>query len=473
MNESKIQPETKFEGFGRRQKWSFGMASFAQFFINSAFNTWVLSFYFAAVGLDIGYIMLAFVLWTIWNAINDPLIGYLSDRTNTRWGRRRPYLMIGLIPVLIIELILWLPPVGNQLLGFVYLLIMLISYDTFYTMLALPTDSLFPELYTSVDERAEVNTIRQILSTIGLILAFLVPGILIGDLNQMSGYFINGIVTTIIVGITMLVFIKWGAIERVEFKQDHKQAFSFFEGLKYALRNKGFVLYTLMFFLYEYVLLVLATTVPLYSLHVLGQTSTFLTAIMLGLLFIVGIITVIVWRKLDVKFGSKKAYGISIVAYIVTSIPLLFISANDQGADLAFLLALIIVSFMGFGFGGMLYFVYLIIADVIDEDELKTGVRHEGAFFGITNFFMRLAMVFSILTVGLVFTSSGWETYDIAQVADVLFGLKLLVFLFPTIALVINLICLYFYPFSKSKVEEIKVKLNELHKEKKERVKTT
>jgi GPH family glycoside/pentoside/hexuronide:cation symporter len=445
MNESRLQSEPKFEGYGKRQKWSFGMASFAQFFINSAFNTWVLSFYFAAVGLDIGFIMLAFVLWTIWNAVNDPLIGYLSDRTHTRWGRRKPYLMIGIIPVLIIEIILWLPPVGNQILGFVYLLIMLISYDTFYTMLALPTDSLFPELYTSVEERAEVNTIRQILSTIGLILAFLVPGMFI-ELTEMEGYLTNGIVTTIIVGITMFIFIKWGAVERVEFEQDHKQAFSFFEGLKYSLKNKGFVLYTLMFFLYEYVLLVLATTVPLYSLHVLGQTDTFLTAIMLGLLFIVGIITVIVWRKLDVKFGSKKAYGISIISYIVTSIPLLFISADAQGPEMAFIFALIIVSLMGFGFGGMLYFVY---------------------------FFMRLAMVFSILTVGLVFTSSGWENYDIIVVADVLLGLKLLVFLFPAIALVINLICLYFYPFSKSRVEEIKVGINKLHKEKKEKVKTT
>jgi GPH family glycoside/pentoside/hexuronide:cation symporter len=450
--------------YGKGQKWSFGMGSFAQWFINSAFNVWVFAFYFTAVRLPVAYIMLAYISWTVWNAINDPLLGYLSDRTHTRWGRRKPFIILGTIPILIIEIILWLPPTSSYFITFLYLLIMLICYDTFYTMVTF-FDALFPELYDSVEERAEVNTIKQILATLGMLMAFLIPGMFIGDLTRKEGYLTNGIVTTIIIGISLFIAIKWGVKEREEFKLDHKQGFGYFQGLKYAFKNKGFVLYCIMFFLYEYILLVLATVTPLYALHVLGVTDTFLTSILLGLMFIVGVLTVIIWMKLDVKLGSRKAYVIAIIIYFFSTLPLLFITS--------YMLALIVVIFMGIGFGGMLYFIYLIIVDPIDDDELKTGVRREGTFFGITNFFMRLSMILSIVTVSLVFTSTGWETYTPTPGADVIFGIRALIVIFPGIALGISLICLYFFPYTKEKVEGLKAQLAELHKKKMERITTT
>ena len=447
----------KIQIFDKKQKWAFGMGSFAQWFINGAFNTWVFSFYFTAVKLNVLYIMLAYIIWTIWNAINDPLIGYLSDRTNTKMGRRKPYILIGTIPVLIIEIIVWIPPMGNDILQFVYLLIMLMCYDTFYTMVALPYDSLFPELYSSNEERAEVNTIKQILATLGLLVAFLIPAFVIEDLTDPSGYVINGVVTSIIVGLSLVISIKFGVKERKEFKQDHIHQFSFFEGLKYTFKNKGFVLYTGMFFLFEYLLLLLGTVIPLWGREILNS-SPFMTAILLGLVFIVGILTVIIWKKLDLKLGSRKAYAISLVVYIIASIPLLFITDYTS--------AIFICSFMGVGFGGQLYFVYLIIADVIDEDEIKTGVRREGTFFGITNFFMRLAMVITIVTVSLVFTGAEWETYQPNPGVDVLLGLRLLMVLFPALANGVTLLCLYFYPYPKEKVDEIKKQMAEIHEKK-------
>ena len=450
--------------FSKGQKWSFSLGNGVEWFINAAFNLWVFTFYFAAVGMDVGLIRTAFIIWTIWNAINDPLIGYLSDKTNSRWGRRRIYIMIGIIPVLALEILIWLPPFSGMMAQFFYLLIMLLLYDTAYTLIALPTDSLFPELYTTVEERTQVNTIRQILAAVGLILAALVPGIFIGDQATRDGYLMNGIVTTIIVGVSMFIFLKWGAVEREEFKQDYKSGFSYFQALKITIKNKGFVLYIIMFFFYEYILLLLATIVPLFSTEVLGTTTAFQTSILMGLLYIIGIVSMFLWKKLDVKLGGRLGYGISMISYVLATIPMLFISSYE--------IAIVVVILMGIGFGGMLYFIWYIVADVIDEDELKTGVRREGMFFGIANFFMRLSMVLSIVTISIVFTETGWEEY-IPNIPDVAVGLRFLFVVVPAIAIGISLIALYFYPFTKNKVLEMKEKLAELHEKKMSKVKST
>ena len=445
-----------------KQKFSFALGSLGHWFINAAFSTWVFTFYFSAVKLSIQYITTAFVLWTIWNAFNDPLIGYLSDRTYTRFGRRKPYIVFGLIPMAIIEIIIWLPPTDNMFITFLYFLLMLFGYDTFYTMISVPYDSIFPELYTSVEERAEVNTMKQILSTVGLIAAFVVPGIFIDDLTIMTGYIANGIITSIAIIIIFAISIVWGVREKPEFKSDHIHEFSFVKGMVYALKNRGFLIYTGIFFSFEYILLTLSTTVPLYAKEVLGITDPFLTSLLLGVMFIIGILTVIVWRNLDLQLGGRKAYALSLIAYGIASIPLLIVNSFET--------ALVTVIFMGFGFGGMLYFIYLLIADVVDEDELKTGVRREGTFLGITNFFMRLSMIFSILTVSLVFTTVDWDVYIPNPGVDVILGLRLLVFLFPAIAIVISLILLYFYPFTKKYVETIKKRINVVHEEKQAKI---
>ncbi|NHJ21314.1 MAG: MFS transporter [Candidatus Lokiarchaeota archaeon] len=456
--------------FSTGQKLSFGMGSFAQWFINSAFNIWVFTYYFTVIGLDVRWYMLAAVLWTIWNAFNDPLIGFLSDRTNTKFGRRKPFIMLGSIPIIILYIIIWLPPLpagGNEIFTFLYLLLMLILYDTFYTMVALPYDSLFPELYTSVKERSQVNTIRQILAVVGLLAAALVPGIVVaGETAPLSeqrfSYFLNGVITAIIIGVSLLVSLKWGVKERKEFKLDYQQQPKFIQSFKYAMKNKGFVLYTIMFFLYEYILLLLATLIQIFGREIL-DASPFETSILMGIMYIVGLASVALWKWLDVKIGSKKGYAIAIVAYFFASLPLMFVDI--------YLFAVIIAVFMGIGFGGMLYFIYLIIADVIDEDELKTGIRREGAFFGITNFFMRLSMILSIVTIGIVFVQTGWEVYN--PLVDVRFGLRLLFIVIPGIALGISLICLYFFPYSKSYVHEMKEKLTELHESKMGKVKSS
>jgi GPH family glycoside/pentoside/hexuronide:cation symporter len=460
MQESTSVGHEKASGaprFGIGQKLAFGTGSFSQWFVNAAFITWVFQFYFSAIRLPVELIWIAYIIWAIASSVTNPVVGFISDRTKTRFGRRKPYIIAGTILILPIEVLIWLPP-ASVMGEFVYLIIMLLCYDIAFTMIGLPFDALFPELYTSVEERAQVNMIKQIMAIIGLLAAFLIPGYIIGTLTASADYLVNGIVTTIIVGMSLLISLKWGVTERTEFKLDYKQDFGFLQNLKHTVRNRGFVIYTALYFMYEYILLILSTSVYLYSLYVLGVKGTFMASIMIGMLFIVGFLTVVIWRKLDVKYGSKRAYGYSIIAYLVASVPLFFVTVYVE--------AVIIAALMGFGFGGMLYFVYLLIADVIDEDELKTGVRREGAFFGVTDFFMRLAMVVSITTVALVFSGTGWSQYTPLAGVDTILGLRCLVVVFPGVALLISYLLLHFYPFTKQRVAENKERIKILHEEK-------
>lgn len=448
--------------FNTKQKTAFSLAFLPAWLIQVVFVVWVFSFYFSAVGLSVRYIMLAYIIWAAWNAINDPLLGYISDRTNTRWGRRKPYVMLGLVPILIIMVIVWIVPFQESIFIFLYLLLILFAFDTFFTMIAVPLDCLFPELYTSEEDRAQVNIYRQIFSVIGILVGFLIPSIFIGDISVREGYLISGFIITIIIAITFLISLKWGITEREEFKLDSQHEFGFFQGLKYTFKNRAFVLYTIMLVGFEYIQLLQATIMPQFSKFVLNEESTLASGILLGLNQIVALASMIIWSKVGIKLGSKKGYFIALCILFVSFIPLLFISDFNS--------ALIVIIISGIGFGGLLFFTTLLIADVIDEDELKTGVRREGSFFGLTNFFMRITSIFSILTISLVFTSAGWEEYTPNPGVNVIFGLRLLMAVFPMIAAGVLGLCIILYPLSKNKVLEIKIEMANLHQEKRDRL---
>jgi len=155
--------------------------STSQIINTAAFQTFsllVFTFYFAVVGLNIILITIAFLIWSIWNSINDPLLGYFSDRTHTRWGRRFPYIMFSIIPLAIISVLLFTPPlsmgISDQMTNFIYFLIIIIVFELFFTMLDLNLIALFPELFITEEERTRANAIRLSFYMIGPI--FLTTG---------------------------------------------------------------------------------------------------------------------------------------------------------------------------------------------------------------------------------------------------------------------------------------------------------
>jgi GPH family glycoside/pentoside/hexuronide:cation symporter len=447
--------------------------SFGQISDQTAYQSFILlifTFYFAVVGIDVWLITLGYAIWAVWNAINDPLIGYLSDRTHTRWGRRLPYIMIFFIPLGIITFLLFTPPLPaepeNQIGNFVYFFIIILVFELIYTSFSLNYTSLFPEVFMSEEERTKGNNVRQIFTIVALIFAFILPGMVIDDFSDpgsLPQYQVFGIIAAIIIIIAALVPVFLGPKERPEFSEDYKNAFSFFNTIKFCLRSKSFRWYIISETANWFVFGMLPTIVPLYSKYVLNVTDAFLASVLLGLTFISATIFItILWRPIVRKIGNRKSWMISMFVWILGLLPFMFIGDFISGLIAFFLL--------GIGLAGSLYIIDLVVADIVDEDEIETGMRREAGYYGVNAFILRFSNVLVILAIGSIFSTVGWTTFEsIPLITDVVFGLRILMFLFPAIALAIAIFAIYKYPLDGEKLKAVKEKLQEIHATKKER----
>lgn len=440
--------------------YSFG--NFTDATLSQFFGFLLFTFYFAVVGLDIILLNMVLIIWSIWNAVNDPLMGFVSDRTQSKYGKRRPWIILGIIPSLILVILLWTPPEGPDLAVFFYMLIILLALDTFYTMYSLNQVSLFPEMYQDLEQRAKANNIVQVIGILALLLAFILPSLFIpqyDDPQYKLNYVYAGLCIAAICSVTAFIFIKFGLKERSEFSLDSSQAPSFIDSFLFCIKNKSFRTYVVANLAIWYVFGMLTALVPIYGSLVLGIESSFLVSALLLVAFLSAAGFMVVWNKVSVKFGVKKGQIISMITFILVAIPLFFIS-DFIGGLIAFILA-------GLGLAGALFFRGVTMGAIIDEDELNTGIRREGAYFGVNALIIRLATIAVSATTTIVFLVIGFTEYSQNVGPEVIWGLRSLMFIFPAIALLIGIFSMSRFPIDKETEIQNKSKIEILHKEKK------
>ncbi|TFG08952.1 MAG: MFS transporter [Promethearchaeota archaeon] len=436
------------------------------------FQFLIFTFYFTVVKLPVMLVSLGFIFWSLWNAFNDPMIGYLSDRTKSRWGRRVPWMMGATIPLAIVMIMLFTPPIvlNSDLINFFYLLFILIAYDTVFTSFNLNYNALFSEMFVEMEERSAIGKIRISFTMIATILAFVVPTLIIEDITNrynrpetLNQYQMTGIVAAIIILISYFIILKWGVREPKEFSKDADTAMSFRTTLKYSFKNKSFLWFLIPGLGTWMVIYILPTLAPLHMTYAIGIEDSELIGVILLVMFLSAAASTPIWESIRRKKGARISGMIGIVVW---TIPTLFFAFATS-----FEMALIIAIFEGIGLGGGIYFYDQCMAEIIDEDEVKYGTRRSGIYYAVINFLIRISTIINFLVIGLVFSSTDWQTYEPNPGIDTIFALRLLIGVYPAIILIISFIGMYFYPIHGEKLMENRKKLTGLHEQKRSSLK--
>jgi GPH family glycoside/pentoside/hexuronide:cation symporter len=442
---------------------------------NTAMQTFsflIFTFYFAIVGLPVLFIMGGFILWSLWNAFNDPMIGYLSDRTKTKWGRRIPWMAGATIPLAIVMILLFTPltDLNSDIINFLYFLLVLLLFDTTYTAFNLNYNAVFSEMYVTMEDRSSVGKVRITFVMLALIFAFLLPTLiienilgydpdtLIPDPNTLGQYQLTGIIAAIIILISYFIILKWGVKEPKHISKDANTAMSFGKTLRYTFTNKSFQWFLIPALGTWIVINILPTLAPLFMTEVLGIEDPIFIGILLALEFIVAAASTPLWEKIRINKGARMTGLIGIAIWIV---PILLFAFSDS-VEMVF----IVQFFNGIGLGGGLYFYDQCIAEIIDEDEIIHGTRRSGIHYAILNFFIRISTIINFFLIGIVFTTTDWYNYTPNPDVDTIFGLQILMGIYPAIVLIISWIGMYYYPIKGEKLAENRRALTELHEKK-------
>jgi Na+/melibiose symporter-like transporter len=464
-----------------RLKAIFGLSAIMDQGTYQLFTYLVFTFYFSVVGLSMLELWVGFSIWTLWNMFNDPLFGGLSDRTRfnftQRFGKRRFYITLVFIPVGLMMIFLFTPPFNSQV-DFLYFLFIIILFEGLYTIYSVNVNALFPEMFPSEKERASTNLFVKGLTVFGLIVAIVMPTLFLPSFTPTPIYTVEiltplyilvGGIMALVVILTALPFVLFGIKEKPEYKADVQKGPRFFQAAKLTLKNRTFLAFVLANTMIWTIFGTLVTIMPLFGAHVLKipAEQELLLGIPLLLAILVAAVCLPIHRKIGQRYGMRNGLIITLIIWSITLIPFALLGPGDFFIILFF----IITAIQGFGLAGAMFYVDILIGDIIDEDETKTGVRREGSYYGMNAFVHRISIIIRISVIALVFSGTGWTEYTPNPGVEVVFGLKALVVLFPIVVLLIAVLCLRFYPLTGQKLLQMRANLDQIHAEKVKQVK--
>jgi GPH family glycoside/pentoside/hexuronide:cation symporter len=391
----------------------------------------------------------AILVGKLYDALTDPLAGYLSDHTRSRLGRRRPYLLIAAIPFgFFFALLFYSPPLSTEAM-FWYVLVTFLLMNTFFTIYNVPYSALSADMTTDYDERTSLSGFRMFFSMFGFLVASGLALVIVGlRPTPQEGYALMGLIFGITIALVSIVTF-FATHEKAQTYREEK-TLPFVRGILSAFLCIPFRLGVVIFFLLQLALSMILAAMMYFLTHAvrLEEHITFIFAAFM----LTAILFLPLWVKVSNKLGKAKTWAVGIW---VQAPALIALSLLPPGNPVPVYLVAILA---GIGTTPQFLCSWAILPDVVEYDQHSTGERRAGVFSGLWLFTQKAATAIGIALLGGLLAWTGYEA-EVEQSSLALIGIRGSIGLLPVILLLIGSIMLWRYPVNRSTHDQIKREL--------------
>ncbi len=421
-------PQPRFKSF------NYAVGMFGTSIPINMLKTYATFFYVDSLGMTTVQFSLMLFIYTFIDVLDNPIYGFFSDRTRTRWGRRRPWLVIG-TPMLVLGLIAFYSPPAflssNSLV--VYCMLFYMFTGTLDSVINANYGALFPELFRDDTQRANVNALRQAFQLVAMVISI--------ALTPMVTKFLGYSLTAIVYGALGGGVILYMALTSRETKiQPDEAKPQLWDSIKTLVTNHKFWVAGFANAFYSAAMSIVLLAMPFfvkYTLRLSESQTTFLT----GGVLLIAMACVALWASWVRRFSLMPVWRAALATLAVAFVPLYFANSLVTG--------IICSAFVGFGFAGVITTMDLIGAKIMDEDTAKHNLRREGIISQALGFMNRLSGLFTSLALYLVFILYKYESgANPGPVPDQ--AARFLLTVCPPALMVISFACSFFIDFKKA-----------------------
>jgi len=435
-----------------KTRLGFGVGEFSSSIFFTVTSFWLINFLTDEVRLSAALAGSALLVGKFWDAVVDPFIGHFSDRTRSRWGRRRPYLLFFSIPFGIFFVLMFTNPgIPDQTGKFVWAMLIYILLCTAYSLTNIPYNALLPEMTEDYNERTSISGYKQVFAIFGTLLGAGAALPIMGLFATRTKGFIGMAAIFGFLGALSLLVTFFSVREPPQLIQP--VASKIWRSLKDVFANRPYMFLLASWFTNS-TAVAIAESMLIYYYKYIFRDESAVTLAMISLL-VATILTLPLWIWLAKKIGKHTAYLIGMTLTIVTIITIAF--AADRIGENATLVLMVVA---GIGFSAHYILPWAMAPDTIEFDFARSGIRREGIYYSVWTFVIALGGALAGFLVGQGLDLFGYVP-DAEQSARSIMGIRLLIGPLPAVLFLLGNLAMLFYPLNRKRYEAIQAQVRD------------